>query len=208
MSDFSDFKDQIKDWANRGDWTDALTTSYVRMAEQKFNQDLRIDRQIKFQEALIASRCAPLPDDWLQMTLVQFPNSRTPSGYVPIRYKSQDEFFNLLDNNALNYYTIQGRQIFLGGTPNTTEGQILKLTYYGEVPVFSDVTPSWIYTKYPSLYLFAALMHADLHAVGEENQALALKAQVDEAIAKMNAQHLASKASGSRITRTMTRSFG
>ena len=208
MTDFADFKAQIKDWANRGDWDDLLTTSYVRMAEQKFNQDLRIDRQIKFQEALVSSRCAPLPDDWLQMTLVQFPSGRTPSGYVPIRYKSNDEFFNLLDANSLNYYTIQGRQVYLGGTPDTTEGQVLRLTYYGEVPVFSDTVPSWVYTKYPSLYLFAALMHADLHAVGEETTALGLKSQVDDIISKLNAQHLFSKASGSRMTRTRTRSFG
>ena len=208
MSDFSDFKAQIKEWANREDWLDTLTTSFVRMAEQKFNQDLRIDRMIQFEEALIASRCAPLPDDWLQMELVQFPNSRTATGYAPIRYKSRDEFFNLVDRNSASYYTIQGRQIFLGGTPDTVEGQTLKLTYYGEVPVFSDTVSSWIYTKYPSLYLFAALMHADLHALGEEQTALGLKAQVDEAIAKLNAQHLFAKSSGSRITRTATRSFG
>ena len=37
MSDFSDFKTQIAEWANRQDWSDLLVTSYVRGAEEKFN---------------------------------------------------------------------------------------------------------------------------------------------------------------------------
>ena len=55
--------------------------------------------------------------------------------------------------------------------PDTVNGQTVKLTYYGEVPVFSDTQDSWVYTKYPTLYLYGSLMHADLHAVGEEDKA-------------------------------------
>jgi len=208
MTDFSDFKAAIKDWANREDWSDVLTTSYVRMAEQKLNQDLRIDRMIKASNNTVTDRCAVLPDDWLAMNFVSIANSNAPNGWMPIRYKSRDEFFQLTDCNAYFYYTISGRTITFGGTPNTIEGVPFQISYYGEVPVFADDTNSWVYTKFQNLYLFAALMHADLHAVGEENSALALKAQVDDAISKLNAQHLFSKSSGSRITRTRTRSFG
>lgn len=208
MSDFSDFKDQIKEWSNRGDWTDALATSYVRMAEQKFNQDLRIDRMIKSADIVSTKRCACLPDDWLSMHMVSMAHSRGANGWLPIRYKSNDEFFNLTDSHAYSYYTLIGRNINFGGTPIAVDGTEFQIVYYGEVPVFDDNNTSWIYRKYPSLYLFAALMHADLHAVGEEQSALALKTQVDEAIAKLNAQHLFAKASGSRLTRTRMRSFG
>lgn len=207
MTDFSDFKAQIAEWANRTDWTDALVTSFVRMAEQKFNQDLRIDRMIEQDTGLIASRCAPLPDDWLTMILVQISSTNTPGGFSPIRYKSNDEFNNLVDKKAFGYYTIIGRQLYFGGTPDLIDGIDYSLAYYSEVPVFSDTNPSWIYTKYPSLYLLASLMHADLHAIGEEDKAAMLKGQVDEAIAKLNAQHLVSKASGSRIRRTGRRAF-
>jgi hypothetical protein len=208
MTDFADFKAQIRDWANRGDWDDNLTTSYIRMAEQKFNQDLRIDRMIKSSEITSTNRCAILPDDWLSMNLVSISSPNAANGWLPIRYKSNDEMFNLTDRSAYLYYTIVGRAISFGGTPVPVDGTRFQIFYYGEVPVFSDTIPSWVYTKYPNLYLFAGLMHANLHAVGEENQALALKAQVDDAIGKLNAQHLFARASGSRITRTMTRSFG
>jgi hypothetical protein len=208
MSDFSDFKTQIAEYANRGDWADAIVTGFIRKAEEKLNAELRIDRMIQFDEALIASRCAPLPDDWLAMELVRIANPNVPDGFIPIRYKSRDEFFTTNDNWIYGFYTIQGRQIWIGGAPDTINGQTVKITYYGEVPVFSDTTPSWVYTKYSALYLYAALMHADLHAVGEEPTSANMKQLVEDEIQKLNAVHATSRASGSRVTRTRTRSFG
>jgi hypothetical protein len=208
VTDFSDLKTQVAEWANRQDWSDALVTSFIRMAEQKFNAELRVDRMIQFNDALIAARCAPLPDDWLAMDLVRLENANAADGFSPIRYLSRDEFFNLSSDWAQRYYTIEGRQIYVGGDPNTTDGQTLRIAYYGEVPVLTDDQQSWLYTKYPSLYLHAALMHADLHAVGEENAAANMKALTEDEIQKLNALHLRAKASGSRVTRSRLRSFG
>ena len=210
MTDYSDFQAQIMDYANRQDWasTPGLVDSFVRRAEEKFNAELRVDRMIQFDEALIASRCAPLPDDWLQMELVRIANPNVPDGFLPIRYKSRDEFFTTTDNWMYGFYTIQGRQIFVGGAPDTINGQTLKITYYGEVPVFSDTIPSWVYTKYPSLYLSAAMMYAFLHAVGEEDKAMGAKQLAEDMIQKLNAVHLTSRASGSRVVRSRVRSFG
>ena len=208
MSDFSDFITIIKDWVNRQDWSDTLVTGFIRDAEAVFNQDLRVDRMIQFDEALITSRCAPLPDDWLKMELVRIPDDSFPDGYRPIRYRPRDDFFNSTDQYACHTYTIQGRQIWIGGTPNSTEGKVVKITYYGEVPVFADDQDSWVYTKHPALYRYAALANADLYAVGEEQKALGLKQLVDDMIQKLNNDHLLSRASGSRLTRMQTRSFG
>ena len=94
-------------------------------------------------------------------------------------------------------------------TPDTVNGQTLKLTYYGEVPVFSDTQESYIYDKFPSLFLSAATMFSCLHAVGEEDKATGGEAALTEdTIQKLNALHATSRASGSRVTRTRTRSFG
>jgi hypothetical protein len=208
LTDFADLQTQIADYANRQDWSPQLVTGFIRQCEQKLNAELRIDRMIQFDEALIASRCAPLPDDWLQMELVRIGNLNVPDGFIPIRYKSRDEFFTTVDKWADGFYTIQGRQLFIGGYPDTVNGQTVKLTYYGEVPVISDTQDSWVYTRFPTLYLYGSLMHADLHAVGEEDKAGSLKMLVEDMIQKLNANHQMSRASGSRVTRTRTRSFG
>jgi hypothetical protein len=208
MSEYSDFVAQLKDYANREDWSDALVAGFISMANQKLNAELRISRMIKSVDGLIASRCAPLPDDWLEFSLVRIGNDNVPSGFVPIRYKSRDEFFKLPDKWGFGFYTIEGRQIFFGGTPDNVNGQTLRMTYYGEVPVFSDQQDSWIYTKYPSLYLSAAMMHAYMHAVGEEQAAALAKQLAEDEIAKLNTEWNLAKASGSRLTRTRVRSFG
>src|SRR4029077_1603911 len=129
-------------------------------------------------------------------------------GFLPARYKARDEFFNQLDKHTWMYYSLVGRTMFFGGTPDPVDGTQYKLAYYGEVPTFADDTPSWVYSKYPSLYLFASLMHADLHAVGEEQGAANMKQLVVDEIQKLNAAHLGAKASGSRVAMPRHRSFG
>ena len=208
MTDFSDFKAQVAEWANRQDWSDALVTSFVRMAESKFNQELRVAQMIEFAENTITDRCSTLPDDWLAMDLVRVANENGADGFLPARFKARDEFFTQRDDHTWMYYTIVGRTIFFGGTPDPVNGTAFKIAYYGEVPVLSDITQSWVYTKHPQLYLFAALMHAGLHAVGEEPQAGNFKQWAEDIIQKLNAAHLGSKASGSRVTMPRHRSFG
>jgi hypothetical protein len=208
MTDFSDFKAQIAEWANRQDWTDALVTSFVRMAEQKFNAELRVDRMICNASNTVTQRCATLPDNWLAMDFVQIENPNGANGFLPIRYLARDEFFNLPDKWAQSYYTIEGRTIYFGGAPDDIEGVQFNIAYFGEVPVLADDQQSWLYTKYPSLYLHAALMHANLHAVGEEVNAANMKQLTEDEIQKLNALYLRSKASGSRVTRSRVRSFG
>ena len=207
MSDFSDFQAQIKEWANRQDWSDGLVTSFIRMAEQKLNAELRIDRMIKWVDGVINERGVPLPDDWLSTDLVRMESSLGADGFLPIRYLARDHFFNLTDIRAENYYTMEGRTIFFGGLP-PPGGRGYQVVYFAEVPVFSDTQDSWVYDKHPSLYLQAALMHADLHAIGEEDKAAMLKQLVEDQIVKLNAGFQASRASGSRVTRSRVRTFG
>jgi hypothetical protein len=211
MTDFSDFTAQIADWANRQDWSSTLVTGFVRMAEQKLNSELRVDRMINFSQNTISCRCAPLPDDWLEMDLVQIQDPNAPTGFSPIKYKPRHEFFSQQDTingYTPRNYTIEGREVYFSGPPDAIEGTTFTIAYYGEVPVFSDTVDSWVYTKYPNLYLFAALMHADLHAIGEEQSAGNLKGLAEDMITKLNADHQRARASGSRLSRSRVRSFG
>jgi hypothetical protein len=178
------------------------------MAESKFNQELRVAQMIQFDDGIITARCAELPDDWLAMDMVRVANSTGADGFLPARYKSRDEFFTLTDSNSWMYYTLVGTTMYFGGTPDPIDGTEYKLVYYGEVPTMSDTQTSWIYQKHPQLYLWAALSHAALHAVGEEQQAGNFKQLAEDMIQKLNTAHMGSKASGSRVTMPRHRSFG
>jgi len=201
---------QLMDWANRQDWvnTSGLIQSFITMAEQKMNSDLRVDRMLNPSVNTVTNRCSTLPDNWLEMFLVSVQTTVNPSGWAPIRYKSNDEFFNLSDWHAYGYYTIVGRTLYFGGPPNATEGIQYQIVYFAEVPPLNDATDSWVYTKYPNLYLWAALGNAALHAVGEEAQAGNFSQLADALITKLNNDWRLARSSGSRVTRTRTRSFG
>ena len=82
------------------------------------------------------------------------------------------------------------------------------ISYYGEVPVFAAIGISWVFTKYPSLYLYGALMHAYLHAVGEEVTAWGRRSMTEDMIKSSTTTICGAKASGSRLTRSRVRSFG
>lgn len=217
MTDYSDFTSALADYANRGDWSSALLASFVRNAEEKLNLELRIDRMIATAQNTVTDGCASLPDDWLESDLLMI-SAATPTTWIPIRYKARDQFFREPNTSNSNYYsgsnttfgfyTVEARTIFFGGPVDSLEGTTFQLNYYAEVPVFSDTTPSWVYTKYQSLYRCAALMHADLHAVGEEDKAAAMKQLAEDMIQKLNADHQRARASGSRLARSRVRSFG
>jgi hypothetical protein len=219
MTDFADFTAQLKDYANREDWSDVLVTSFVRNAEEKLNAELRIDRMICAATNNVTQMCAPLPDDWLLSDFMLIASGTTPSGWRPIRYEPRDKFFklpvtpygqsyNANSKSTLGKYTIEGRTLYFGGPVDDVEGTQFQLHYYAEVPVFSDTVDSWVYTKFSSLYRCAALMHADLHAVGEEDKAGAMKQLAEDMIQKLNADHQFARASGSLLARGRVRSFG
>lgn len=218
-SDYQTLCAAIAEWANRADWSSALVGSFVSMAEMKFNADLRVDRMIATAQNTVTCSCADLPDDWLQMDFLLISNQCTPTSWLPLRYMARDEFFRLPAqpysgvyvqnfNSTWNHYTIEGRTIYFGGWPNPTDGVVYQMSYFQEVPVMATLGSSWIWTKYPRLYLLAALSNADLHAVGEENQAMLLAQEVDKMIGKLNDNYRLSKASGSRVNRSRLRSFG
>lgn len=219
MTDYNTLCAQVADWAARQDWSSALVASFIAMSEQRFNADLRVDRMINTAQNTVTCGCSTLPDDWLESDFMLIQNSYTPTGWAPIRYKPRDEFFRMSDqpysgqwtndyNSTQGHYTIEGRTIWFGGPPDTVEGVVYQMSYFQEVPVMATVGSSWIYTKYPRLYLLTALANADFHAVGEEQTAMLLGAQVDQMIQKLNDGYRLSKASGSRLARTRTRSFG
>jgi hypothetical protein len=217
MTDFADFTAALADYANRQDWSPVLLTSFVRNAEEKLNAELRIDRMICTATNNVTQSCAPLPDDWLESDFMLIANG-TPSGWRPIRYMPRDKFFMLpiqpyttvaaTSDSTTGYYTIEGRTIYFGGLVDDIEGTQFKLSYYAEVPVFSDTVNSWVYTKFQSLYRCAALMHTNLHAVGEEDKAVTMKQLAEDMIQKLNANWQRARASGSLLARGRVRSFG
>jgi hypothetical protein len=84
MTDYTTFCAQIADFANRQDWSPALVGSFISMADQHLNANLRVSRMIATTQNTVTCGCATLPDDWLEMDLLLMANDATPTGWIPI----------------------------------------------------------------------------------------------------------------------------
>lgn len=201
MTAISDFCNTIRSWLNREDYDDALVTSWVRMAEERLNEKLRIDYMVQIDTAVIAAsaRQVPLPTDWLSAELIMCDG-------VPYRYEPRDPFYGRGAEKSRKMYTISGRYIIFGGPIDSVAGMDAELHYYGKVPVLG-ANPTWLSTNYTELLTMATLSVAYAYGL-EEERALQYGAVVNSKIDALNNDHLMTKASGSRLTRKTGKGFG
>lgn len=197
MSAIAEFIEQIKGWINF-DYSDDLVTSWIRMAEERINTELRVREMIKVDRGLfIQDPTAPLPEDWLEMDLV-----RRLDRKEPLRYSDRHDFYT---KDTDGYYTIIGDFIVIGGPFN--KGVEVEIYSYRQVPPLGEEA-TWLYKKHPRLYTAAVLTMAVAYGV-EDERAPMWEAEVSTRISQLNAAHRLSRASGSRITRRpINRSFG
>ena len=111
--------------------------------------------------------------------------------------------------STLGKYTIEGSTLWFGGMPDAVNGVLYRMAYYQAVPAMAVTGSSWVYTKYPRIYLLASLNPTpDFHMDGQEDKAMLLGQEVDKMIGRINDNWKLAKASGSRLSRTKLRSFG
>ena len=111
----------------------------------------------------MTQRCSTVPDDWIEFDLVEIETMNVPGGWAPIRYKSRDEFLKLPDKWSIGHYSVEGRQMFFGGTPEATEGMKYQIFYFAELPVFAD-TSQQLDVHQVSINLPLGCVDARLHA--------------------------------------------
>ena len=166
------FMNQARDWANRQDWTDQLVEDFLYMAQEKLNSELRVDRMIQFDQALIVDRwqrrCRTTGCRWSWSGSIT-PMCRMALCGFATRAGTSSSRLPIVGCNGF-YNAFRGGRFSLAASPDTINGQTLKITYYGEVPDFIQDDSSWVYQKYGTLLLNATMMAAYLHAVGEEDK--------------------------------------
>lgn len=197
MSAIKEFSDQIRGWLNF-DYTDGLVLSWVRMAEERINNELRVREMIKIDRATFTSNPAAfLPDDWLEMDLV-----RRLDRAEPLKFVARHDFFGK-ENDG--YFTIIGSYLMVGG--HFGVGTEIEIASFRQVPPLTE-EPTWLYEKYPRLLTAATLTMAVAYGIEDERAPL-WEAETQNRINTMNAAFQTARISGGRVTRrTQKRSFG
>jgi len=197
MTALSDQCNLLRDWLGIGEevYPDSVVTSWIRMAEEILSKDLRCKDMVQIDTGLLVDQRCLLPSDWRAMDFVRLVDGR------PLRYIPRDDFYNPAfeyTDDQKNCYTLAGNYLIVGGI-NVTSGTSVEITYYQDIPPLGD-EPSWLSTKYPTLFTIRTLHIASMYSIEDQRNAL-WKEQADELVASVNSEHALSKASGSRLTR-------
>lgn len=98
------FMTTLKTWVDDFDVTDLMLLSWIAMAEERFNNELRANEMIVTRRVQLEDQCVPLPEDFLEMVTCRY----TQSG-LPLRHVPADEYYRVRS----------GAEFYLSG-PQTT----------------------------------------------------------------------------------------
>lgn len=93
---FDIFADYIRDFLDDEELTDIVVGTWVDMAEERFNNELRCWEMIKRAQIMLPDQCVALPDDFLEMVSLRY----TGSG-LPLRYVSTDAYWRMRSEAVL-----------------------------------------------------------------------------------------------------------
>jgi hypothetical protein len=196
----SDFCNVIRDWTNV-QHSDALITSWVRMAEERMNEELRHKDMICQATAVMVDDSTELPRDWLELTSVRFP------GKLPHHYVSEDKFWERKSSgyNTKPIYTIIGNTLMIDPIPPKMPCD-LTISYYGKLVPIADGIPNYFLDSNTRLYTFATLALSAPYQI-EDARVTLWEGEATRLIGMINASSKSAKYSGSPLTKS-SRSFG
>lgn len=191
IASYSDLVDAIVDRMNDASLS-AQAPEFIQLAEASFNRRLSsIDQEGT--ATIAADATIPMPTDYKGAMSLRIDD------YAPLAQLSADDFqakWTQASAARPENYAIFGGQIHLGPAPDTS--YTLTMTYVRTLAPLSDVnTSNWLLEQHPDLYLYGALVEAELRGWNDE-RALLINNKVEGIIAEIN-MHEARRKRGTLI---------
>jgi hypothetical protein len=212
MSALTDFVTTLKGWVNRTDLADAVVVSWIRMGEERINNELLYKDMLTRERATFLDNCSPLPPDWKKVEYVKYvrdPNSTN----TKIKYGrgfdfvSKDEYWRRLGGEGpytgAPCYTIIGNDLFVTGDVDS-DGVDIEIGVYRKVPPLDGA--NWLYNNHIGLYTFASLAASAPWLMEDERMGI-WESKAQAFIMQMNETHLTDKTGGSPM-KMKRKSFG
>ena len=152
---YAQLQADVADWLNREDLTDKIP-SFIRLAEARFNRDLRVRQMIKraVSETDSGDDYITLPADWLEARQIR---SAVNGRLTSLEYLTLEAADNY-SHGPLRYFNVTGNRLQL--IPNPPDGTEVEMVYYGKIPALSSEEPSnWLLDTWPDMYLYGTLAH-------------------------------------------------
>jgi hypothetical protein len=156
---YAELKTDIADWLNRADLTSRIP-SFIRLAEARFNRDLRVRQMVKRSVATLEDGYITLPTDWLEAKNIQINYGYGPRKLEYVTLEQADDLRLKRGDVAGDprYFNVTGNQLEI--IPKPSDEAEIEMTYYGKITALSDEnTSNWLLETWPDMYLYGSLAH-------------------------------------------------
>lgn len=219
MSALTDFYATIRAWVDDVNPNDALIDSWLRIAEERLNNELRSQPQVVRDQATFDDQCAVLPPDWLEHIYVRV------KGGLPFHYVTPDAYWHMAANttaplqivdptNSAPLFACGGDMVYttIGDTlfilPKIDPNALTKIEigYYRKIRPLQGDDKDEVHTRYPSILLNCTLSAGAPYLI-EDDRLNTFATLATAGIVKANESTDKGRWSGSPLT-MRTRSFG
>lgn len=222
MSVLTDFYATIRAWVDDVNPSDALIDSWLRIAEERLNNELRSRPQVVRDQATFDDQCAVLPPDWAEHIYVRVKDGLpfryvTPDAYWTFAAKATTPLQVVDPTNASQslsmcgcggdmVYTTIGDTLFILPKIDPNALTKIEIGYYRKVIPLEGDTKDPVHTRYPSLLLNATLSAGAPYLI-EDERLNTFATLATAGIAKANESTQSARWSGSPLT-MRTKGFG
>jgi hypothetical protein len=195
ITSYSELQAAIGNWLDHSLFA-ARTPEFIALFEAAANRRLRVREQEASTMLTPSSGAATLPADYLMWRRVTWTGSpRVELQYVHPSYLQAA--YPSSPSDVPRIFTIEGATMKVRPLDATT----LELDYFQKIPALSDsTTTNWLLAAHPDLYLFGALVEAEVFGVNDERAPL-WKARRDEIFDEI--EKLSNKSRGAGAMRVM-----
>src|SRR5882757_9225261 len=176
ITSYSELQAAIGNWLDHSLFT-ARTPEFIALFEAAANRRLRVREQEASTTLTPSSGAVTLPADYLMWRRVTWTGStRVELQYVHPSYLQAA--YPSLPSDVPRIFTIEGSTLKV----RPVDGAALEFDYFQKIPALSpgaDSGTNWLLAAHPDLYLFGALVEAEMFGVNDERAPL-WKARRDE----------------------------
>lgn len=203
ITNYTNLVSTVGDWLMRSDLT-AVIPDFIRLAEARFDRDLRLPDMIERVEGSFSKSIFTLPNDCMEIVDVSLDD------HSKLNQISMDYMDELRPPGDLNgkprYYAVLGRKLEVYPTPDT--GMKMILAYYKALDGLSTSNATnWLITRHPDLYLYGTLLQSAPY-LKEDERLQTWSAMYDRLMDEANRYDERLRFSQARTPRVRARTIG
>lgn len=191
LDSYSDLVAAIVDRMNDASLEDQAP-EFIRLAEASFNRRL-FNLESEGTAKIAADASIPLPTDFLTLKTIWL-DTDPRTLLQPMSQDDLSRYYAFQTTGKPQNYAFSADQLVLAPSPDDT--YTVTMTYVRSLAPLSEVnTTNWLLEKHPDLYLYGALVEAEIRGWNDE-RAAGINARVEGIIAEINQSGLKRRTAG------------